>query len=104
MNKCNFLGRFYEDPILEDAYNTTVCNFRVNVEEYRKDKDGYSKKRNNILNFEAWDTAAKAIVKQGKRGDYIVLECIARSYSNNIVFRVTSFKIFNNVENNEQKN
>lgn len=101
MNKCNFLGRFYEDPALEDAYNTTVCNFRVNVEEYRKDKEGLTKKRNNILEFEAWDTAAKAIVKQGRAGDYIVIECIARNYSNNIVFRVTNFKIFNNIENNE---
>ena len=101
MNKCNFLGKFTEDPLLEDAYNTTVCNFIVNVEEYRKDKEGYTKKRNNLLEFEAWDTAAKAIAKQGRRGDYIVIECIARNYNNNVVFRVTSFKIFNNIENND---
>jgi hypothetical protein len=34
-------------------------------------------------------------------GDYIVIEAIARNYSNNFVFRVTSFKIFNSIENNE---
>ena len=101
MNKCNFLGRFIENPVAEDAYDTKVCNFMVNVEEYRKDKEGFTKKRNNLLEFEAWDSAAQAIAKQGKRGDYIVIECIARNYNNNVVFRVTSFKIFNSIENDE---
>jgi single-stranded DNA-binding protein len=101
MNKCNFLGRFAEDPVIDSIHDTTVCRFKVNVEEYRKDKEGFTKKRNNILTFEAWDTAAKAIAKQGLMGDYIVIEAIARNYSNNFVFRVTSFKIFNSIENNE---
>lgn len=101
MNKCNFLGRFVEDPKMENVHNTTVCRFKVNVEEHRKDKEGFTKKRNNILTFEAWDTAAKAIANQAMVGDYIVIEAIARNYSNNFVFRVTNFKIFNSIENDE---
>jgi single-stranded DNA-binding protein len=101
MNKCNFLGKFVEDPILENVHNTAVCRFKVNVEEHRKDREGYTKKRNNVLTFEAWDTAAKAIANQGRFGDYIVIEAIARNYSNNFVFRVTSFKIFNDIDNDE---
>jgi single-stranded DNA-binding protein len=101
MNKCHFLGRLAEDPELENVHNTTVCRFKVVVEEHRKDKEGYTKKRNNVLEFEAWDSAAKAIAKQAIAGDYIVIESIARNYSNNFVFRVTSFKIFNSFENDE---
>ena len=101
MNKCNFLGKFVTRPSLEPTYNTHVCAFQLNVEEYRKDKEGLTKKRNNVLDFEAWDTAAKAIAQQAEKGDYMVVEAIARNYSGSLVFRVTSFKIFKEFDRDE---
>jgi single-stranded DNA-binding protein len=65
MNKCNFLGRFAEDPVIDSIHDTTVCRFKVNVEEYRKDKEGFTKKRNNILTFEAWDTQQRQLRNKG---------------------------------------
>jgi len=94
MNNCNFLGRFVDIPKLEVTHNTHVTNFKLNVEEFRKDRDGLTKKRNNILTFEAWDTAAKAICKQAEEGGYMAVSAIARNYRGEYVFRVTSFKIF----------
>ena len=96
MNKCHFLGKLTHDPETEPFSNTRVCRFVLEVEEYRKDKNGSKKKRKDYLDFEAWDTAAIAIAKQGKEDDFMVVESIARRYNEDIVFRVTSFKIFKN--------
>lgn len=101
MNKCHFLGRFVEPPELEPVNNTSVARFYLEVEEYRKDKNGSKQKRKDILDFEAWDTAATAIAKQAKVDDFIAVECVARKYYDDVVFRVMNFKIFNNIANIE---
>lgn len=101
MNKCHFLGRFVEPVEIEPYNNTSVARFYLEVEEHRKDKNGSRQKRKDILDFEAWDTAATAIAKQAKVNDFIVVECVARRYDEDIVFRVMNFKIFTNIYTEE---
>ena len=48
MNKCHFLGKLTHDPETEPFSNTRVCRFVLEVEEYRKDKNG-SKKKGRII-------------------------------------------------------
>tara|TARA_Y100000004_G_C8615989_1_gene286780 strand:- start:8 stop:313 length:306 start_codon:yes stop_codon:yes gene_type:complete len=99
MNKCHFLGKIIEEPVLEAVNNTQVVRFFLEIEEFRKDRDGSRKKRKDDLEFEAWDTAATAIHKQSEPGDFMVVECVARRGYGSVVFRVTSFKIFKNQAN-----
>ena len=96
MNKCHFLGKFTHTPEVEPFNDTSITRFTLEVEEHRKDKSGSRKKRKDFLDFEAWDTASVAIAKQAKENDFMVVECIARRYGDDVVFRVTSFKIFQN--------
>lgn len=97
MNKCSFLGRFVENPEVEPYDNTHCARFFLEVEEHRKDRDGSRKKRKDILEFEAWDTAATAICKQASKNDFMVVECVARKYGReDVIFRITSFRIFKN--------
>jgi single-stranded DNA-binding protein len=100
MNKCYFLGRLKERPRLQKINDTNVIRFNLEVEEFRKDKSGTRKKRKDVLTFEAWDTAATAINKQALPYDNMVVECVARNDrpSDDIVFRVTSFRIFKTFE------
>tara|TARA_B100001113_G_C21110312_1_gene622907 strand:+ start:267 stop:581 length:315 start_codon:yes stop_codon:yes gene_type:complete len=99
MNRCHFLGKILEKPSLEAVNNTHVTRFFLEVEEFRKDRDGSRKKRKDDLEFEAWDTAATAIQKQAEKNDFMVVECVARRGYNHTMFRVTSFKIFKNQAN-----
>ena len=99
MNRCHFLGKILEKPNIEDINNTQVTRFLLEVEEYRKDRDGSKKRRKDDLEFEAWDIAAKAIHKQSEKNDFMVVECVARRGYNHTIFRVTSFKIFKNQAN-----
>tara|TARA_R110002020_G_scaffold351130_1_gene564413 strand:+ start:1122 stop:1433 length:312 start_codon:yes stop_codon:yes gene_type:complete len=98
MNKCHFLGKLIKDPILTESYRADVVNFTLEVEEYRKDKDGIKKRRTDLLNFEAWDSAAQTIHQHAFKSDFLVLEAVARNQDskklNQVIFRVTNFKIF----------
>tara|TARA_Y100000310_G_scaffold335044_1_gene416134 strand:+ start:97 stop:405 length:309 start_codon:yes stop_codon:yes gene_type:complete len=98
MNRCHFLGKLIGDPVLTTpGGRTSLVNFTLEVEEYRRDKDGVKKRRTDLLYFEAWDSAATTIHKYSYDNDLIVVEAIARNGSVNdtedIVFRVTNFKI-----------
>tara|TARA_R110002020_G_scaffold301752_2_gene517169 strand:- start:10599 stop:10910 length:312 start_codon:yes stop_codon:yes gene_type:complete len=98
MNRCHFLGKLIDDPFLTSSYSTDLVNFTLEVEEYRRDKEGNKKRRTDLLNFEAWDSAAKTIHKYAGKYDFLVVEAIARNpnhqNSEHVVFRVTNFKIF----------
>jgi len=100
MNKCHFLGKLISDPELMSYHSADLVNFALEVEEYRRDKSGNKKRRTDILDFEAWDSAAKTIHKYASKNNLLVVEAIARNYnndiSNGIVFRVTNFKILPN--------
>ena len=94
MNRCHFLGKLIDDPELEKSHGSNVLNFRLEVEEYRKDKHGSKKRRVDLLDFEAWDSAANAIKKYARVGDIMAVEAIARKDKDDFVsFRVTTFKI-----------
>jgi|TARA_R110000824_G_scaffold356223_1_gene543440 single-stranded DNA-binding protein len=98
MNRCHFLGKLTEDPHLTTPYSTDLVNFTLEVEEYRRDKDGVKKRRTDLLNFEAWDSAAKTLHKYASKNDFLVVEAIARNTQSKkfaeVIFRVTNFKIF----------
>jgi len=98
MNRCHFLGKLVTDPNLTTPYSTDLVNFTLEVEEYRRDKDGVKKRRTDLLNFEAWDSAATTIHKYASRNDFLIVEAIARNPPSKkcgeVVFRVTNFKIF----------
>jgi single-stranded DNA-binding protein len=97
MNRSHFLGKFIDDPELEESRGSDVLNFRLEVEEYRKDKDGGKKRRTDVLNFEVWDSAARTIYKYAQSNDLMSVEAIARNVTgggtHEVVFRVTNFKI-----------
>ena len=97
MNRCHFLGKLTGEPRLQKSYNSFFVNFDLEVEEYRRDKEGTKKRRTDILTFEAWDSAAKTIKKHAQKDDIIVVEAIARNQSpsdlDSVLFRVTNFKI-----------
>ena len=40
MNKCHFVGKLTDDPVLYPRGQTTLARFTLAVEEYRKDKAG----------------------------------------------------------------
>tara|TARA_B100001094_G_scaffold263939_1_gene265753 strand:+ start:943 stop:1254 length:312 start_codon:yes stop_codon:yes gene_type:complete len=97
MNGCHFLGKLTGDPVLKKSYNSFFVNFTLEVEEYRRDKDGVKKRRIDLLNFEAWDSAAKTIQQRAQKDDIMVIEAIARNESikdpDTVIFRITNFKI-----------
>lgn len=97
MNGCHFLGKLTGDPVLKKSYNSFFVNFTLEIEEYRRDKDGVKKRRIDLLNFEAWDSAAKTIKQRAQKDDIMVIEAIARNESikdpDTVIFRITNFKI-----------
>ena len=106
MNKCHFVGKLADDPILYPRDRTVLVRFTLAVEEYRKDKSGQKIRRVEFLDFEAWDTAAQTIYDHTLKGDCMAIEAIARKQKSKnensyVNFRVTNFKIFNsnNYEN-----
>ena len=111
MNKCHFVGKLTDDPVLYDQDRTNVVRFTLAVEEYRKDKAGKKIRRVEFLDFEAWSTAAQTIFEHSIKGVCMAIEAIAREQKDrdeysNVNFRVTNFKIFNsnnyeNVDTNE---
>lgn len=98
MNKCHFLGKLDGEPDVYNEKGVSVIRFTLEVEEYRKGRDGEKIRSFTYLEFEAWDTAAKAIEKYAYPDCMIAVEAIARNDDSSenemdIVFRVTSFKI-----------
>ena len=97
MNRCHFLGKLTDDLELTEQYNSDLLSFKLEVEEYRKDKDGIKKRRTDMLKFEVWDSAARTIQKYAQPSDLLVGEAVARNGTgknpNEVVFRVTNFKI-----------
>lgn len=106
MNKCTFLGRLSPDVEIEFTnVKTTPCiRFSMDVESFRKSKNGKKKRDYNCLEFEAWDSAAITIYEKLTPDSTMLVECEARStfdfYGNSDLeldrtyFRVLSFKIF----------
>ena len=98
MNKCFFVGSVLPNFEFEEFSKTSRIIFYLKIEEKRKTKSGKSKIMNNVLAFEAWDTAAVAIKDNMQEGDTMVIEASARTNTgfphDETFFRVTNFKIF----------
>ena len=98
MNKCFFLGKVLSNFEFEEFSKTCRIIFYLKIEEKRKTKSGKSKIMNNVLAFEAWDTAAVAMKDNMQEGDTMVIEASARTNTgfphDETFFRVTNFKIF----------
>jgi|TARA_B100000085_G_scaffold271348_1_gene284718 homoaconitase/3-isopropylmalate dehydratase large subunit len=105
MNKCTFLGRLNPDIEIEFTDGKTPhIIFSMDVESFRKSKNGKKKREYNCLEFEAWDTAALTIREKLKSDCTMLVECEARSTFtfcgdsdselDKTYFRVLSFKIF----------
>lgn len=96
MNNCVFVGSFTHDPVLsKDNEGTSLTNFTLEVEDFRKDKGGSKRRFTDILDFQAWHTGAEAIVNGCKTGTVICAECVARYDEEEEVtyFRVKNFKV-----------
>ena len=99
MNNCTFVGRLVSNPTITKVNETSMVEFCLAVNDYRKTKDGNKNKRVTYLNFEAWDTGAETISSLGSKGDEMVVTASARNTRGDhqgIRFRVNKFKIFNN--------
>ena len=100
MNKCHFLGRL-SGPLEAYTENGVLAvRFTLEIEEYRKGKDGEKIRSFTYLLFEAWDSAANAIEKYTFEDCTMAVESIARNditsdNEDDVVFRVTNFKILN---------
>lgn len=102
MNNCTFVGRLVSNPLIKKINETSMVEFCLAINDYRKTKDGNKNKRVTYLNFEAWDTGAETISSLGSKGDEMVVTASARNIRGNIRgnnqgirFRVNKFKIFN---------
>tara|TARA_R100000008_G_scaffold47898_1_gene28398 strand:+ start:994 stop:1296 length:303 start_codon:yes stop_codon:yes gene_type:complete len=96
MNRCHFLGKLLSPPTLAEYGGAVACRFILEVEEYRRNKDGTKTRRTDELLFEAWDSGGKTISRHANEGDLLAVEALARNESKrdkSIVFRVTNFKI-----------
>ena len=99
MNSCFFIGRLKEPVRTEKENGVDVVYFTLEIEEYRKNKNGQKTRTLQILHFEAWHTAAITINQKLTMDDLISVECSARSETipdvgDACYFRVNNFKIF----------
>jgi len=99
MNDCKFIGRFIEDPKLKivekENGHTTTTRFWISIPRVFKKKDtGKISKQETILQFEAWDTGAEAIVGRFSKNSWIILYCYAKTLTidgDDVIFRVEKF-------------
>ena len=97
MNNSHFLGKLTHPPETETENGVVVLRFELEVEEFRRDKNGDKKRSLVFLECEAWDTAALAIEKYAEEDCLMLIESSARNYESEgnaeTYFRVNSFKI-----------
>jgi single-strand DNA-binding protein len=81
MNKCIFGGRFVRKPELKPVSDTKVCNFSIAVNRKYTNQQNESKEEVVYIDCEIWDSGAETIARNCDKGDYILLECSAKSDS-----------------------
>lgn len=93
MNNCVFIGTLTERPKLSSEDGVSVCNFTLEVEDYRKDKNKNKQVMRDRLYFQLWDSGAEAFVNNSQEGDLISVEAVARTDEDEYTyFRVKSFR------------
>ena len=94
MNNCTFLGKLYGDVYHSKNNDIDHVTFQLEIENFRKNKNGTKTRSVDILEFEAWHTAALTINQKLTKNDIILVECSARNLNSNFYFRVNNFRIF----------
>jgi len=103
MNKCHFLGRATDIRYSSgDSENPSFIEFVLEVDEYRKTRDGKKVREANCLQMEAWHSAAYALSQYLSENSEIVVEAIARGDVDQTWFRITNFKILHNTEQGDR--
>lgn len=92
MNKCCFIGRLTDEPVITRDNNTIKVNFEIALTRRFKKSNGELGRQIDYIKCEAWDSGAEVIARSFKKGDLIVIHASARSISNSVVFRVTEFE------------
>lgn len=100
---CYGTGRLTADPELREVNGTAVCNFTIATNEFRKIKDSTEKQEIvNFLECVVWDSAAKFLVDNAKKGTKVFINGRLRQERwekdgkkmSKVVIRVENFEIF----------
>lgn len=102
-------GTFVKNPEITEVGTTVKTSFSLVYNETYKDKTGEKTNIAHYLDCEAWDSAAKYIVKHCQKGDKIFIKAYPRQekWESNgqkkqrIVFRITEFDVFRYAEDEE---
>lgn len=96
MNSCNFLGKLCSEVDITEHSNTSSADFQLEIENFRRNKNGSKSRDVFVFDFQAWDTAALTIKERLSSDDLILVECSARTErDDSVYYRVNSFRIFN---------
>lgn len=95
------VGRFAADPVSKQVGNTSVCEFRLAVQEYRK-INGERKTFTSFFDFVVWDAAAELISLYKKKGDLLLFYATPRQDTwvdkttgnkrSKVIFRIDEFQ------------
>lgn len=96
-------GRLAADPVEVQVGDTTKANFTIVWNEFRKSKvvQGEYDKVPHFIDCEVWDTAARFMLDNVKKGDEIYIEGLTRQEKwekdgekrQKVIIRVTEFKL-----------
>ena len=96
-------GTVVSDPELKELPNSVSTRFNVAVPESRKGKENNDITYTHYLTFEAFDTGAKYLVENCRKGDKLVFEAQPRqnrwedektgTKKSRVVFRLNKFSI-----------
>lgn len=105
MNDFRCIGRFVYDPTLStivkpNGEKTYVTKFKLAVtDKFKKNNTTELTKRTAFIPFEAYDSGAKVICENYKKGDPILIYALVKTFRNkadesktDIVFRVNHFE------------
>ena len=95
-------GIFVKDPVLVNVGKTVKASFTLVYNDTYRKKTGEVISTPHYLDFEAWDTAARHIVENCRKGDKIFVEAKPKqerwekdgTKRQRIIFRIEKFDIF----------
>jgi hypothetical protein len=90
LNQCAFFGEIIDVQITNDRVKRAEIKLRVVVK--KKSRQGNSINEQNILTFEAWDSAAD-VIENTPNGCYLLVSRSTARNSNDggVIFRIDSF-------------
>lgn len=104
-------GRFVADPVLRQVGETSVCEFSLAINEYRR-IGGEKKKITSFLEFQLWDKGAEVVAKYCRKGDLINVSATPRQdrwedkttgqKRSKVIFRIDEFELMSNNKRTEE--